>query len=78
MVSLVENVKELIKVVKEDNPSSDDTALETKEDIMEAMKTLLQELEISPELQNQMHKFSSDTAKTAANFSKIELDINSC
>ena len=78
MVSLVENVKELIKVVKEDNSSPDDTALETKEDIMEAMKTLLQELEISPELQNQIRKFSSDTVKTAANFSKIELDIKSC
>ena len=78
MVSLVENVKELIKVVKEDNPSSDDTALETKEDIMEAMKTLLQELEISPELQNQIQKVSTNIAKTAANFSKIELDINSC
>ena len=78
MVSLVENVKDLIKVVEEDNSSCDDTALETKEDIMEAMKTLLQELEISPELQNQIRKFSSDTAKTAANFSKIELDIKSC
>ena len=78
MVSLVENVKDLIKVVKEDNSSCDDTALETKEDIMEAMKTLLQELEISPELQNQIQKVSTNIAKTAANFSKIELDINSC
>ena len=78
MVSLVENVKELIKVVKEDNPSSDDTALETKEDVMKAMKTLLYGLEISPELQNQIQKVSTNIAKTAANFSKIELDINSC
>ena len=78
MVSLVENVKDLINIVKEEDQSSNNTALETKEDVMKAMKTLLYGLEISPELQNQIQKVSTNIAKTAANFSKIELDINSC